>query len=124
MSAIQEIFRRYAGQYLERYGHTMPAAHRKTIHAIDNCRNGHFGTHLYGCSSCRLEHAVPCSCGNRHCPTCQGEKASLWLSKRVLKLKSLWKLLAAIRTTDNEGLVSKFSSFTLASLRDWAGLFI
>jgi hypothetical protein len=86
MSAIQSIFQRYAGQYLERYGHAMPAVHRKVIHAIDSCRSGHLGSHLYKCQACGLVHKVPCSCGNRHCPTCQNEKASLWLSKQMSNL--------------------------------------
>lgn len=83
MSAIQEIFQRYAGPYLERHGHAMPAVHRKVIAAIDGCRSGDCGSVLYTCPSCRLDHEVLCSCGNRHCPTCQNEKASLWLSKQM-----------------------------------------
>jgi len=83
MSAIQEIFRRYGGQYLERYGHAMPAVHRKVIGAINGCRSGSCGSVLYTCPSCRLDHAVPCCCGNRHCPTCQNEKASRWLAKQM-----------------------------------------
>jgi len=86
MSAIQEIFRCYAKDYLERHGHAMPAVHRKVIAAISGCRSGHCGSVLYTCPSCRLDHALPCSCGNRHCPTCQNEKASLWLAKQMDKL--------------------------------------
>jgi hypothetical protein len=83
MSVIQEIFRRYAGEYLEHHGHAMPAVHRKVIDAINGCRSGLCGSVLYTCPSCRLDLAVPCSCGNRHCPTCQNDKASLWLAKQM-----------------------------------------
>ena len=86
MSAIQEIFRQYSAQYLDQYSHNIPSEHRKVISAIDNCRNGNFGSLYYTCSPCRLEHILPCSCGNRHCPTCQNEKASLWLDKMKKKL--------------------------------------
>jgi len=86
MSAIQKIFQQYGAQYLERYGQSIPAVHRKVISAIENCRNGNFGSLHYTCSSCRLEHTLPCSCGNRHCPTCQNEKASTWLDKMEKKL--------------------------------------
>jgi len=86
MSAIQEIFQQYGEQYLERYGHAMPAVHRKVMSAIDGCRSGSFGSLHYACSSCLLDHMLPCSCGNRHCPTCQNHKASLWLDKQMKKL--------------------------------------
>jgi len=86
MSAIQKIFRQYSAQYLDRYSHTIPSVHRKVISAINNCRNGNFGLLYYTCPACRLEHVQPCSCGNRHCPTCQNEKASLWLDKQKKKL--------------------------------------
>jgi len=64
----------------------MPSIHRKLIHAINSCRSGDLGSHLYKCQACGLVHMVPCSCGNRHCPTCQNEKASLWLGKQMSNL--------------------------------------
>ncbi len=86
MSARQEIFQQYAGQYLERHAQAIPAVHKKVISAIDNCRGGCFGTLHYSCSGCRLDYGLPCSCGNRHCPTCQNEKASIWLEKQMEKI--------------------------------------
>ena len=86
MSAIQEIFRRYAPEYLDRFGHSMPKTHKKVIHAILECRSGSFGTLLYRCDSCGHVHLSPCSCGNRHCPTCQNDKASQWLHRQETDL--------------------------------------
>jgi hypothetical protein len=86
MSAIQKIFKRYAPEYLKRYGQTMPAVHKKVIYAIENCRSGCFGALHYRCSSCKQNQELPRSCGNRNCPTCQNEKASLWLDKMKKKL--------------------------------------
>ncbi len=86
MSEIQEIFKLYAPEYLERHGQTMPAVHKKVISAIGNCRSGCFGALHYLCPSCKQKQELPCSCGNRHCPTCQGQKASLWLDKQMEKL--------------------------------------
>ena len=86
MSPIQEIFKRYGSEYLDRFGDTLPLSHKKVIHAILNCRNGRFGTNLYQCSSCGKMHSIPCSCGNRHCPTCQHEKSLQWLEGQMQNL--------------------------------------
>ncbi len=83
MSAIQEIFREYAGEYLRRFGKTMPANHKKVINAIVHCRDGAMGMHLYSCAQCGAVKPLPCSCGNRHCPTCQSYKNALWLHRRL-----------------------------------------
>lgn len=83
MSKIQEIFRLYAPEYLRRYGKTMPQNHKKVIKAIMNCRSGSFGTHLYQCGNCGHQHSIACSCGNRHCPSCQQHKAKQWLHMQM-----------------------------------------
>jgi hypothetical protein len=57
------------------YGDRMPQSHKKTIRDIIACRNGLFGTMVYECSGCRNLHFIHCSCGNRHCPNCQQNKA-------------------------------------------------
>ena len=86
MSAIQKIFQLYGPHYLARYGDRMPQIHKKTIHDIIDCRSGSFGTILYGCHDCRTIQPISCCCGNRHCPTCQHDKADHWLHKQMDKL--------------------------------------
>lgn len=86
MSAIQEIFKQYGPEYMQRYGDSMPASHKKVIHAIQSCRNGDFGSILYQCESCGQLHIAPSSCGNRHCPTCQHGKALQWLEGQMENL--------------------------------------
>lgn len=83
MSAIQKIFSLYAPEYLKRYGDNMPRNHRRTISAILQCRDGSFGANVFRCSSCGNIHITRCSCGNRHCPTCQNDKAGQWLIKQM-----------------------------------------
>jgi rubrerythrin len=80
MPTIADVLRRYGGQYLERFGATMPGEHKKVLHAITACRTGEFGTVLYVCQSCGEIHAIGRSCGNRHCPTCQHEKTKAWFA--------------------------------------------
>jgi len=80
---IQDLFRQYASEYLARFGDNVPEAHRKVINAICNCRSGNLGQHLFMCPDCGKVHVANSSCGNRHCPVCQNEKATRWLDKRM-----------------------------------------
>ena len=86
MSAIQKIFQIYGEKYLSLYGDRMPSVHKKVIHAISDCRKGSFGKIAYACDDCHSTLLIPCSCGNRHCPTCQQEKADEWLDRQMKKL--------------------------------------
>lgn len=86
MGAIQQIFQRYGAEYIDRYGQSMPPSHHKVIDAICNCRNGDLGASLYACQGCGSLHIALSSCGNRHCPTCQHEKADKWLAERLKQL--------------------------------------
>lgn len=82
MSAIKEIFDTYGPEYLDHYGATMPAQHKKVIEAISNCRTSACGVVLYQCEQCGEPHLVYRSCGNRHCPNCQHHKSQKWLEKQ------------------------------------------
>ena len=86
MPTVAEVVRRYGGAYLERFGATMPAAHKKVLRAIAACRTGELGTVLYRCECCGRTHAMGRSCGNRHCPSCQRDKAEAWLEKQTDRL--------------------------------------
>lgn len=85
MNRIQEIFRRHATDYLAHFGDAVPLGHRKVIEAICNCGTGVFGQHTFACTDCGEYHAVDASCGNRHCPVCQGGKSDEWLRKQMKK---------------------------------------
>jgi Putative transposase/Transposase zinc-binding domain len=86
MPTVADVLRRYGGEYLERFGATMPGEHKKVLDAITACRTGELGTVLYACRSCGKIHAIGRSCGNRHCPTCQHEKTEAWLEKQIDRL--------------------------------------
>ena len=83
MTTINEIFRSFGPEYLERFSQGMPNAHRKVIDAILACRTEACGVALYECEKCGQLHRVHRSCGNRHCPTCQYQKSRQWLEKRM-----------------------------------------
>jgi len=63
--------------------HRLPAHHWKVLNAILACRTGALGGHEYQCAHCQRAHFVPHSCGNRHCPTCQGINSQAWLGAQA-----------------------------------------
>jgi Putative transposase/Transposase zinc-binding domain len=83
MTSINEIFRTFGPEYLQRYANRMPKTHLKTIDAIISCRTEALGLALYQCESCSESHQLYRSCGNRHCPTCQHHKTQQWLEKQI-----------------------------------------
>jgi hypothetical protein len=86
MPTVADVLRRYGPAYLERFGAAMPAEHKKVLAAITTCRAGQLGTVVYRCSACGTMHAMGRSCGNRHCPTCQQDKAKAWLENQIDRL--------------------------------------
>jgi hypothetical protein len=86
MPTVADVFRQYGPAYLERFGPAMPAEHKKVLAAISACRTGQLGGVVYQCESCGSTHTMGRSCGNRHCPTCQQDKAQAWLEDQLDRL--------------------------------------
>jgi hypothetical protein len=86
MPSVAEVVRRYGPEYLERFGASMPAGHKKVLRDIAACRTGELGMVVYRCADCGKTHALGRSCGNRHCPSCQRDKAEAWLEDRTDRL--------------------------------------
>jgi hypothetical protein len=85
METIRDIFVEYAPDYIERFKDKMPEEHLKVIDAIINCRTESCGIAVYECTVCGEIHHVFRSCGNRHCPTCQHQKAFEWMGRQFEK---------------------------------------
>jgi hypothetical protein len=83
MGALQKLFTAHGAHYLKHFGETMPARHQKVMAAMLACRTPQAGALLCGCAHCGQPHLVPRSCGNRHCPSCQGRKAFEWLARQL-----------------------------------------
>ena len=83
MPTIKDIFNAYAPQYLAKFGASIPAEHRKVINAIRACRTAVYGLTVYQCADCGKNHHVFRSCGNRHCPSCQQQKARDWMQRQT-----------------------------------------
>lgn len=86
MPTVAEVLRRYGDEYLQEFGEQMPAEHKRVLRAIMACRTGELGTVHYQCVSCGRTHVLGRSCGNRHCPSCQKDKAQAWLEKQMGRL--------------------------------------
>ena len=83
---INDILRQFGAQYLEKYSDRMSQDQIRTLKALCRCRSPSGGTILYHCKQCSRVHHVPKSCGNRHCPSCQGAKAREWLEQQLARL--------------------------------------
>ena len=62
MTTINEIFRTFGPEYLQRYAMIMPKSHRKVIDSIIGCRTELCGIALYQCEKCGELHRVYRSC--------------------------------------------------------------
>jgi hypothetical protein len=60
----------------------LPRAHWKILNLLAACRTPALGGHRYRCGQCGWEHFVANTCGNRHCPSCQGAQAFEWLERQ------------------------------------------
>jgi Putative transposase/Transposase zinc-binding domain len=86
MPTVADVMRLYGPAYLEQFGATMPAGHKKVLNAIMACRSDKLGMVFYVCKSCGHWHVMGRSCGNRHCPTCQQDKTRAWLETQTDRL--------------------------------------
>jgi hypothetical protein len=83
---LGQIFRQYGPAYRAKYAARMPPEQLRVMDLLERCRTGALGHAVYHCQDCHTYHPVPRSCGNRHCPQCQGHKARQWLDRQLAKL--------------------------------------
>jgi hypothetical protein len=83
---IGQIFRQYGPAYRSQHAEHLSPEQRRVMHRLARCRSGDLGYAVYRCDVCGTYHSLPQSCGNRHCPQCQGHKAKQWLEKQLDKL--------------------------------------
>ena len=86
MLELADIFRDAGPRYLEAHAARMLASHRRAMHDIIACRTSALGGSLYRCDDCAALDYAYHSCRNRHCPTCQEERAQQWLVRTRARL--------------------------------------
>ncbi len=79
-TSVGEIFRRYGDEFLSE--HHLPVHWLKAIEALKLCRTVELGGHVEKCTSCGHTRVHYNSCGNRHCPQCQGANREKWILEK------------------------------------------
>lgn len=83
---VADIIRSAGESFLERSRRWITWQHHKVLLAILRCRTAVLGGHRDRCSDCGHVAASYNSCGNRHCPRCQGNARLRWLAAREAEL--------------------------------------
>lgn len=81
---MAEVFNRFADEYKKH--HLLSFQQQKLIRDICDCRTHVLGGHMTACSWCGNIKVHYNSCGNRHCPQCQGVNKEKWILERQYDL--------------------------------------
>lgn len=81
---VAEILRRYLPGFLR--DHRITLKQFRVVRAIVSCRTKALGGHIQVCDHCGFQKPFYNSCGDRHCPKCQGSAKRKWLVKRLKEL--------------------------------------
>jgi len=83
---ISELILEYGQKFEEKYFSRISKVQKDAYYAIKRCRTSKCGEMVAVCNDCNKYEFKPHSCGNRSCPRCKTELASLWLRRQVVKL--------------------------------------
>ena len=83
---VAEVIRSCRDAFLEQYGAGLTPVQRRALDDLTACRTAALGGHILGCMECGHQEISYNSCGNRHCPKCQGTAAARWLETQAADL--------------------------------------
>jgi hypothetical protein len=86
---IADIFRSHGAAWRAANTGHLSLGQLKAMAAIEACRTAELGGHVAACEDCRHTVIAYNSCGNRHCPKCQGAAAREWLAEQEAGLLPL-----------------------------------
>jgi Putative transposase/Transposase zinc-binding domain len=81
-----EVIRSGRDAFLQKYGASLTPVQRRALDDLTACRTAALGGHILGCLECGHQEISSNSCGNRHCPKCQGTDAARWLEIQAADL--------------------------------------
>ncbi len=83
---VAEVFRSCRDAFLHEYGAGLTPVQRRALDDLVACRTAALGGHVLECPECGHQEVSYNSCGNRHCPKCQGTAAARWLEAQAADL--------------------------------------
>ena len=83
---VADVFRAHGAAWRKANAGHLSLAQLKVMSAIETCRTSALGGHVERCEDCAHTRVAYNSCGNRHCPKCQGAAARQWLAERETEL--------------------------------------
>ena len=83
---VAEVVRSCRDAFLQRYGAGLTPVQRRALDDLVACRTATLGGHVLECPECGHQEVSYNSCGNRHCPKCQGTAAARWLETQAADL--------------------------------------
>jgi Putative transposase/Transposase zinc-binding domain len=86
---VADIFRSHGVAWRKANAGHLSLGQLKAMAAIEACRTAELGGHVARCEDCAHTVVSYNSCGNRHCPKCQGAAARQWLAEREADLLPL-----------------------------------
>ena len=81
---MAEVFNLFGQEYLD--NNYTSFEQQNVMSSIRNCRTAILGGHWQACQSCGNIEKHYNSCGNRHCPSCQGVNKERWILERSYDL--------------------------------------
>jgi len=86
MTTMADIMNSYGQAYIIQFEDDILPSHKRTINDIIQCRTRALGGHVYECPDHHEFDYKYHSCYNRHCPQCQNDQATQWLSNEQHRL--------------------------------------
>jgi len=83
---VADVLRIHGDAYARAHAGHLSLGQLKVMSAIRACRTATLGGHVTRCDDCDHIEIAYNSCGNRHCPKCQGAAARDWLANRQAEL--------------------------------------
>ena len=83
---VAEVIRSCRDAFMEQYGSGLTPVQRRALDDLTACRTAALGGHVLECRECGHQEIAYNSCGNRHCPKCQGTAAARWLETQAADL--------------------------------------
>jgi hypothetical protein len=81
---LADVFRRYGEAFRAR--HKLTLKQHNVMRLISQCRTSALGAHVDRCTTCGHHEISYNSCGDRHCPKCQGARCRQWVDRCLGRL--------------------------------------